>query len=138
MLVTPVQAKWIEVNFAAKQGETHYFEPVTMLKEGQFRKIWVLSSYDEKQKGGYHSVKTLYEFDCTHNKARSVTMLLYPDKNASGVVIGAHHEASRDWFGFSVNSMFRQKKPKTNGKTKTNQNQWGQTNGVRLDRFFSL
>ena len=107
MLVTPAQAKWVEIDSAAKQGVTHYFEPATLLKEGQFIKIWVLSSYEEKQKGGHHAVKTRYEFDCAHHKVRSITMLLYPDKKASGVVIGAHHEASLDWSGFSANSMFQ-------------------------------
>lgn len=107
LAVMPAQAKWIKADVAAKQGEAHYFDPGTMQKEGQYRKIWVLSSYDEKQKGGHHAVKTLYEFDCTHHKARSITMLLYPDKEATGMVIGAHHDESRDWFGFSAHSMFR-------------------------------
>ncbi|WP_292921412.1 surface-adhesin E family protein [Nitrosomonas sp.] len=106
-VVMPAQAKWIKLDMTAKQGETHHFEPETMQKNDQFRKIWVLSSYDEKQKGGHHAVKTLYEFDCAHHKARSLTMLLCPDKEATGRVIGAHHEESRDWFGFSANSMFR-------------------------------
>ncbi|UJP03040.1 MAG: hypothetical protein LZF85_00810 [Nitrosomonas sp.] len=103
----PVQAKWVSVDIAGKPGETHYFDPETLRKDGQFRKIWVLSSYAEKQKGGHHAVKTLYEFVCTRHKARSITMLLYPDKEATGRVIGAHHEESLDWFGFSANSMFR-------------------------------
>lgn len=107
LIMMPAQAKWIRADAAAKLGEAHFFDPETMQKEGQYRKIWVLSSYDEKQKGGHHAVKTLYEFDCTHHKARSITMLLYPDKEAAGMVIGAHHEDSLDWFGFSANSMFR-------------------------------
>jgi|GEM_PF-1633184 len=107
ILVVPVQAKWIAVDSAAKHGEVHYFDPETLQRDGQFRKVWVLSSYDEKQKGGYHSVKTLYEFDCTHSKVRSITMLLYPDKKASDTVIGAHHEESQDWFGFLSRSVFK-------------------------------
>ncbi len=106
-IVMPAQAKWIKLDMTAKQGETHYFESETMQKNDRSRKVWVLSSYDEKQKGGHHAVKTLYEFDCAHHKSRSLTMLLYPDKQATGRVIGAHHEESRDWFGFSANSMFR-------------------------------
>ena len=107
MVVSPVQAKWIAVDSAAKQREAHYFDPETLQKNGQFRKVWILSSYDKKQKGGYHAVKSLYEFDCSHSKARSITMLLYPDKKASGTVIGAHHEESRGWFGFASNSIFQ-------------------------------
>ncbi|HQV89780.1 MAG: surface-adhesin E family protein [Nitrosomonas sp.] len=107
MFVTPVQAHWIALDSAAKQGEAHYFDPDTLHRDGQFRKIWVLSSYDEKQKGGYYSVKSLYELDCMENKARSITMLLYPDKEGAGTVIGAHHEESQDWFGYSVSSIFK-------------------------------
>ena len=107
LTAVPVQAGWIGVDTAGKSGETHYFDPETLRKEGQFRKIWILSSYDEKQKGGHNAVKTLYEFDCALNKARSITMLMYPDKKATGKVIGAHHEESTDWFGFSAHSIFR-------------------------------
>ncbi|PXW84750.1 hypothetical protein C8R34_12443 [Nitrosomonas sp. Nm84] len=104
---TAAQAEWVAVDAAAKPGETHYFDPQTLQKNAQFRRIWILSSYDNKQKGGYHAAKSLYEFDCAHEKARSITLLLYPDKKASGAVIGAHHEESQDWFGFSLHSIFR-------------------------------
>ena len=107
LTVLPVQAGWIGVDIAGKTGEAHYFDPDTVRKDGQFRKVWVLSSYEEKQKGGHHAVKTLYEFDCTQDKARSITMLMYPDKKATGKVIGAHHEESTEWSGFSANSIFR-------------------------------
>lgn len=102
-----VQAEWIELNVVKKPGEMHYFDPETVRKDGQFRKVWVLSSYEEKQKGGHHAVKTLYELDCARDKARSITMLMYPDKKATGRVIGAHHEESADWSGFSADSIFR-------------------------------
>lgn len=103
----PAQAKWIAVDSVAKQGEIHYFDPETLQKNGPFRKVWILSSYDEKQKGGYHAIKSLYEFDCSHRKARSITMLLYPDKKAVSTVIGAHHDESQDWFSFASNSIFQ-------------------------------
>ncbi len=107
MVIKPVHAQWTAIDSAAKQGETHYFDPQTTQKNGQFRKIWILSSYDEKQKGGYLAVKSLYEFDCSLGKARSLTLLLYPDKKAFNAVIGAHHAESQDWFGFTPNSIFQ-------------------------------
>lgn len=107
LFTAPVQAKWIQLDVAGKQDEVHSYDPETIHRDGPYRKIWVLSSYDEKQTGGYHAVKSLYEFDCNKHKARPVTMLLYPDKNAAGVPIGAHHSDSKNWFGYSVNSMFR-------------------------------
>lgn len=107
IVAIPAQAEWIVVDSVTKQGEIHYFDPETLQKNDPFRKIWILSSYDEKQKGGYHAIKSLYEFDCTHRKARSTTMLLYPDKKAADTVIGAHHEESQEWFSFASNSIFQ-------------------------------
>lgn len=107
LIFTPAQAEWRTVDSAARQGKIHYFDPETLQKNGQFRRIWILSVYDEKQKGGYHAAKSLYEFNCPDNEARSITMLLYPDKKAAGAVIGAHHKESRNWFGFAPNSIFQ-------------------------------
>lgn len=107
LIAIPAQAKWTKVDIAENHNEAHFFDPETILKDGAFRKIWVLSSYEEKLKGGYRAVKTQYEFDCQHHQARSITMLLYPDQNATGVVIGAYRNDADNWFGFSVNSMFQ-------------------------------
>ncbi len=105
--VMTAQAEWLVVESAIQQhGETHYFDSQVIQKNGQLRKAWLLSSYDDRQIGGYHAVKSLYEIDCSNNKARSITMLLYPDKKAAGAVIGAHHEESQEWFNFTRNSIF--------------------------------
>ncbi|WP_254776215.1 surface-adhesin E family protein [Nitrosomonas sp. Nm34] len=103
-LLTPAQAEWIRMDGGAKQGGAHYFDPGSMQKDGHFRRIWVLSSYDQKQSGGYQSVKSLYELDCKQGKARSYTMLLYSDPKAETSVIGAQHDPSNDWFSYPANS----------------------------------
>lgn len=103
----PVQAKWVEVGANAEKGETYFFDSETTQNNGDLRKAWVLSNYDEKQVGGYHSVNTFYEFDCNDSKVRSVTMLLYSGLNASGNVVGAHHkEETEPWTSFSPSSIF--------------------------------
>lgn len=103
-VVTAVRAEWVKVGAGAKQGETHYFDPTSTQKNDHFRKVWVLASYDQKQSGGYQSVKSLYEFDCQEEKARSHTMLLYPDSQAATSVIGAQHDRSKDWFSYATGS----------------------------------
>ena len=106
-VTSSVQAKWIEVGTSAEKGETYFFDPETTQNNGDLRKAWVLSNYDEKQVGGYHSANTFYEFDCNDSKVRSVTMLLYSDLNATGNVVGAHHkEAVEPWTHFSPSSIF--------------------------------
>lgn len=102
----PVQAEWIKADAASKPGETHYFDLKAMQKDSEYRKIWMLSSYAELQPGGYRSVKTLYQFDCSSEKIRVTTLLLYPDKTAATAPIGARHDENRDWFGYSPQSVF--------------------------------
>lgn len=104
LVVTPLSAEWVEVGPAAKRGETHYFDSDSIQDNGHFKKIWVLSSYEQKQTGGYQSVKSLYELDCQKEAARSHTLLLYPDSRAATSVIGAQHDQSKDWFGFAAGS----------------------------------
>lgn len=101
---TPALAEWVKVDTGVKQGEAHYFDPETVQKDGHYRKVWILSSYQQMQSGGYRSVKSLYEFDCREEKARSYTMLLYPDTKAVASIIGAQHDKSKDWFDYSANS----------------------------------
>lgn len=109
VVASSVQAKWIEVGTNAEKGETYFFDQETTQNNGDLRKAWVLSNYDEKQVGGYHSANTFYEFDCNDSKVRSVTMLLYSDLNASGNVVGAHHkEETEPWTHFSPSSIFNE------------------------------
>ncbi|MDP1559210.1 MAG: hypothetical protein Q8K59_09530 [Nitrosomonas sp.] len=107
VVVTPTQAEWVRTGADTAQGVIHYFDSETMQKEDHFRKVWALSSHDEMQIGGYHSVKTLFEFDCAEERVRSQTMLLYSGVKASGDVVGAHHkEEPEDWFDFPPDSIF--------------------------------
>ncbi|SFP88526.1 hypothetical protein SAMN05216419_102827 [Nitrosomonas cryotolerans] len=105
-IVMSAQAEWIMLETELRPGEAHYFDSESAEEKGDFRKIWVLSSYDQEQVGGYHSVKTFYEFDCKKGRARAYTMLLYSDIKASGDVIGAHHDKTKDWFYYPPDSTF--------------------------------
>lgn len=105
-VTTQAQAEWVVVNADKMRGELHYFDPDSIENTGHSRKVWVLSSYDEKQVGGYRSVKSLYEFDCEQERARSYTMLLYPDDMAVGKVIGAQHDKLKEWFLYPPDSIF--------------------------------
>lgn len=106
MAALPAQAGWIKAEATSKSGETHYFDLEAVQRDGAYRKVWMLSSYDEPQPGGYRSIKTLYQFDCSGGKARAVTILLYPDKAAETAVTGAQHDENRDWFDYSPQSVF--------------------------------
>ena len=108
MIVVPAHAVWEKLDSSLRKGETRFFDLETVRKDGPYRKVWVLSNYDEARAGGYRSVKTFYEFDCQQVKARSQTMPLYPDTMAQGEVIGAHHEETKEWFDFSSGSIFAQ------------------------------
>ncbi len=46
------QANWTAIDTLTKPGVMHYFDAESLQKIEPFRKIWILSSYEEKQKGG--------------------------------------------------------------------------------------
>jgi len=103
-----VSAEWVLVNSDADKKTEHYFDPDTVRNSGQhYKKVWLLSSYDEKQRGGYQSLKTFYEFDCGADRARSYTMLLYSGAMAKGNTIGAHHDELKEWFDYPETSFFK-------------------------------
>jgi len=105
---TPIFADWVMINSDSNKGTKHYFDPATVRESGEsFKKVWVLSSYNDKQKGGYQSLKTFYEFDCESERARSYTMLLYSGVMATGNTIGAHHDELKEWFQYPATSFFK-------------------------------
>lgn len=104
---TTAQAQWIALDQVTKPGESHYFDPDVLEKHAQFIKVWILTSFDNKQRGGFHALKSRYEFDCQQRQARAIAHLLYPDKLASGTVIGARHEESPNWFPLPAQSIFQ-------------------------------
>ncbi|SEQ85439.1 hypothetical protein SAMN05421690_1002112 [Nitrosomonas sp. Nm51] len=105
----PVFAEWKLVHEDPDRHAKHFFDPATVRQSGNhYKKVWVLSSYDEKQKGGYQSLKTFYEFDCKADRTRSYTMLLYPEVMAKGSTIGAHHDELKEWFEYPESSFFKQ------------------------------
>ena len=104
-----VFAEWKLVHSDSNKNAKHYFDPTTVRQSGdRYKKVWILSSYNEKQKGGYQSLKTFYEFDCGTDRARSYTMLLYSGVMAAGNTIGAHHDELKEWFEYPETSFFKQ------------------------------
>lgn len=102
-------AEWVLVNSDTDNKAEHYFDPDTVRQSGEYlKKVWLLSSYGEKQRGGYQSLKTFYEFDCNADRARSYTMLLYSGVMAKGNTIGAHHDELKEWFQYPETSFFKQ------------------------------
>jgi hypothetical protein len=103
-----VSAEWVLVNSDADKKTEHYFDSDTVRNSDQnYKKVWLLSSYGEKQRGGYQSLKTLYEFDCEADRTRSYTMLLYSGAMAKGNTIGAHHDELKEWFDYPETSFFK-------------------------------
>jgi len=107
MYTTTVLAEWVLVHSDSDKNAKHYFDPDTVRQSGEnYKKVWLLSSYGDKQRGGYQSLKTFYEFDCGAERARSYTMLLYSGVMATGSTIGAHHDELKEWFQYAETSFF--------------------------------
>lgn len=110
LLIIAFQAKaeWTVLEQTGKQDVKHYVDWSTIDKNDHLRQVWVLSSYANQQLGQFRSLKTHYELNCVDTKARTITLLSYPDENASTTPNGARHAESEDWFDFSKQSILNQ------------------------------
>jgi len=102
------RAEWSVLEQTDKQGVKHYVDWSTIDENDHLRRMWILSSYMNQQPGQFRSLKTHYELNCVDSKARTITLLLYPDENASTTPNGARHAESEDWFDFSKQSILNQ------------------------------
>jgi hypothetical protein len=79
-------AQWSPVA-ADADGTIFNFDYSTLRKDGEVRKIWVLSNFVEKDSNGVMSSRVRMEYDCKDERHRFLSFKLFSDKNATGVTV---------------------------------------------------
>ena len=93
MLVSqPAWAEWVELGTAG-EGErayTHYWDPATVRKTADGRRIWTITSFEKPQTqsfGTFLSRKDLIEYDCVGERVRSLAGSAHSGQMGSGEYI---------------------------------------------------
>lgn len=82
-------ADWTLVSTTTK-GDEFFVDNQTLKREGASRRIWMMTNFgspiDFSQQKVY-SQKEFIEFNCAEDKARTLTNILYSEKNGQGAII---------------------------------------------------
>ena len=82
MLASSAWAEW--VMYEESDSATHYFDPATIRKEGNMRRVWVLQ--DLRKRGQYSEMSRRYrsEYDCKNERWRILTISEHSEPMAGG------------------------------------------------------
>jgi len=86
LLTQPVLAEWVEVA-RDSVGGTYYIDPATIRKTDNGRRVWEMATYEEPRQveGRSHlSANGVREYDCTGERARQLSITLFPERMLRG------------------------------------------------------
>jgi hypothetical protein len=98
LIANPVSADWTKVAESENKLEI-YIDLQTVHKDGNNRKVWQLTNYPTPQFANGQellSIRARYEFDCKHDKRRSLTATAFAELFAGGKSIGTE-DVIGDW-----------------------------------------
>lgn len=94
-IATPAWADWVQLSESAN-GTVSYIDPSTIRKNGNFRKVWGLQNFRDRNSDGVMSMRALDEFDCIEERSRLLSISVHSEHMAEGVMLYSGTPPS-DW-----------------------------------------
>ncbi len=92
LLVT--NSAWAEWVFVARNDDSVYFDPTTIRKDGNYRKVWEITNLPERGPNGEASFQYRNEYDCKDERSRILSLISYTERMAKGKDIYRDNEMS--------------------------------------------
>ena len=102
MLAGSAWAEW--VIYQKSEKVTQYYEPATILKDGNMRQVWQLQNLSRSLQNGATSFRMLREYDCNKARWRSLAIYTHTEPMAGGTVLETAGEDS-NWNGIRPDSV---------------------------------
>jgi hypothetical protein len=80
------QADWVKV--AETRDTVYYVDSATIRTDGSLRQAWELQDFADKRPNGARSRRALFEFDCSAERWRVLSIADYPEPMGSGAAFG--------------------------------------------------
>jgi len=97
LVAAPAQAEWVKTWESKTSGTITYFDPETIRKDGNLRKVWILQELRVKGRGyGEMSRRALWEYNCPEEQFRSLQISFHTDPMAKGSRLLTDNKPS-DW-----------------------------------------
>ena len=84
LVAAPAWAGWVKVWESKTSGTITYFDPDTIRKDGNLRRVWVLQDLKTRGKNGEMSRRALWEYSCPEERFRSLQISFHTDPIAKG------------------------------------------------------
>ena len=81
------QADWVKV--AESRDTVYYIDPATIRTDGSFRQAWEIQDFVDKRPNGARSRRALFEFDCSAERWRVLSIADHTEPMGSGTAFGA-------------------------------------------------
>lgn len=85
LLAGSAWAEW--VIFGATDTATHYFDPATIRKDGNMRRVWQLQELNKRHKDGEMSRRIRQEYDCKQERYKILGQTEHSEPMAGGEVL---------------------------------------------------
>jgi hypothetical protein len=82
LVAAPAWAEWVEVSEA--DGLVSYIDPATILRNGNFRKVWQVQDLKQRGSGGELSREVVVEYDCKEMRQRILSITGHVGPMAGG------------------------------------------------------
>jgi len=96
MLAGSAWAEW--VIYQKSEKVTQYYEPATIVKDGNMRQVWQLQNLSRSLQNGATSFRMLREYDCNKARWRSLAIYTHTEPMAGGTVLETTGE-DNNWNG---------------------------------------
>jgi hypothetical protein len=88
------RAEWVRADNAARgffsafsSSTVYYFDPSTITKDGNIRRVWEIHDLEDKGSSGERSVLALVEYDCAEKRMKTLKATGRSLKMARGEII---------------------------------------------------
>ena len=102
MLAGSAWAEWVV--YQKSEKVTQYYEPATIVKNGNMRQVWQLQNLAWSLQNGATSFRMLREYDCNKARWRSLAIYTHSEPMAGGTVLETAGEDS-NWNGIRPDSV---------------------------------
>ena len=94
MAAGPAGAQWVEVDKSERgffssfvRGTTYYFDPSTITRDGNLRRVWEIHDLADKGPQGERSILASVEYDCADKRMRTLKATGRTRRMAGGEIV---------------------------------------------------
>jgi hypothetical protein len=85
LLAGSAWAEW--VMYGEHDTATFYYDPATIRKDGNMRRVWDLTNLSNRNKNGVMSYRSQNEYDCKQERLRNLALSTHSKLMAGGEVL---------------------------------------------------